>query len=82
MFRLPVVSASASNIFGMFLTPLLVGLLFAVKGGGGISMDALESILLQLLAPFVLGQVLQPFIGNFVRRKARRFLPLSIVDRS
>ncbi|CUW44546.1 sodium/bile acid symporter family [Brucella vulpis] len=73
-----VVSASASNIFGMFLTPLLVGLLFAVKGGGGISMDALESILLQLLAPFVLGQVLQPFIGNFVRRKAR---VLAVVDR-
>ncbi len=74
-----VVSASASNIFGMFLTPLLVGLLFAVKGGGGgISVDALESILLQLLAPFVLGQILQPFIGNFIRRKSK---VLAIVDR-
>lgn len=73
-----VVSASASNIFGMFLTPLLVGLLFAVKGGGGISVDALESILLQLLAPFVLGQLLQPWIGNFMRRHGKA---LGLVDR-
>lgn len=73
-----IVSASASNIFGMFLTPLLVGLLFAVKGGGGISVDALESILLQLLAPFVLGQILQPWIGNFMRRHSKA---LGFVDR-
>lgn len=73
-----VVSASASNILGMFLTPLLVGLLFAVKGGGGISVDALESILLQLLAPFLLGQILQPWIGNFMRRHGKS---LGLVDR-
>ncbi|NKW80283.1 bile acid:sodium symporter [Ochrobactrum pecoris] len=73
-----IVSASASNIFGMFLTPLLVGLLFAVKGGGGISIDALESILLQLLAPFVLGQILQPLIGKFMRRHSKA---LGFVDR-
>lgn len=73
-----IVSASASNIFGMFLTPLLVGLLFAVKGGGGISVDALESILLQLLAPFVLGQILQPWIGSFMRRHSKA---LGFVDR-
>ena len=73
-----IVSASASNIFGMFLTPLLVGLLFAVKGGGGISVDALESILLQLLAPFVLGQILQPWIGSFMRRHGKA---LGFVDR-
>ncbi len=74
-----IVSASASNIFGMFLTPILVGLLFTVNSGaGGISLDALEAILLQLLAPFVLGQILQPWIGNFMRRHSK---PLSFVDR-
>lgn len=72
-----VVSASASNILGMFLTPALVGLLFAVQGTG-ISFDALESILLQLLAPFVLGQLLQPWIGNFMRRHSKA---LGLVDR-
>lgn len=64
-----IVSASASNIFGMFLTPLLVGLLFSAGGGkAAISATALESILIQLLIPFVLGQMLQRWIGNYIIR--------------
>ncbi|RCS24298.1 bile acid:sodium symporter [Phyllobacterium salinisoli] len=73
-----VVSASASNLLGMFLTPLLVGLLLTVQGSHGMSLHALESILLQLLAPFVLGQLLQPLIGNFMRRHHKA---LGLVDR-
>ncbi|MCY1232564.1 hypothetical protein D9M72_450620 [compost metagenome] len=73
-----ICSASASNIFGMFLTPLLVGLLFTAGGHGGVTLDALEQILLQLLAPFVIGQLLQPLIGNWIR--ARKGL-LAPVDR-
>lgn len=73
-----IVSASASNIIGMFLTPLLVGLLFTTQGEAGISLDALESILLQLLVPFVAGQILQPWIGSFIRRHNK---VLGLVDR-
>lgn len=73
-----VVSASASNLLGMFLTPLLVGLLLSVQGGHGMSLHALESILLQLLAPFLLGQLLQPLIGNFMRRHNKA---LGLIDR-
>ncbi|WDZ76039.1 bile acid:sodium symporter [Ensifer adhaerens] len=73
-----ICSASASNIFGMFLTPLLVGLLFSAGGHGGVTLDALEQILLQLLAPFIVGQLLQPWIGNWIR--ARKGL-LAPVDR-
>lgn len=73
-----IVSASASNIIGMFLTPLLVGLLFTTQGDLSISLDALESILLQLLAPFILGQVMQPWIGSFIRRHNKG---LGFVDR-
>ncbi|OAE40521.1 bile acid:sodium symporter family protein [Agrobacterium tumefaciens] len=74
-----ICSASASNIFGMFLTPLLVGLLFSVGGhGGGFSLDAFLQIFLQLLLPFIAGQVLQPWIGDWIR--ARKKL-LSPVDR-
>jgi sodium/bile acid cotransporter 7 len=73
-----ICSASASNIIGMFLTPLLVGFLLHAKGGGGFSADAVGSIVLQLLVPFVAGQVLQPFIGAFVRRHNR---VLSFTDR-
>ena len=71
-----ICAASASNIFGMFLTPLLVGLLFSLGGHGGFSMDALEQILLQLLAPFIIGQLLQPWIGNWVRARKKILMPV------
>ncbi|WP_370125430.1 bile acid:sodium symporter family protein [Sinorhizobium fredii] len=71
-----ICSASASNILGMFLTPLLVGLLFSVGGHGGFSWDVMEKILLQLLAPFVVGQILQPWIGKWVRAKKKILTPV------
>ncbi|QND53315.1 bile acid:sodium symporter [Phyllobacterium sp. 628] len=71
-----ICSASASNIFGMFLTPLLAGLLFSASGHASFSLDALQSILLQLLAPFILGQVLQPWIGDFIRSKKKILMPV------
>lgn len=71
-----ICSASASNILGMFLTPLLVGLLFSVGGQGGFSWDALQQILLQLLAPFILGQVLEPWIGGWIRSRKKILMPV------
>ncbi|MCV9966484.1 bile acid:sodium symporter [Pararhizobium sp. BT-229] len=71
-----ICAASASNIFGMFLTPLLVGLLFTAGGHAGFSFEALEQILLQLLAPFILGQILQPWIGNFIRSRKTLLMPV------
>ncbi|MBB2793403.1 UNVERIFIED_ORG: sodium/bile acid cotransporter 7 [Rhizobium esperanzae] len=71
-----ICSASASNIFGMFLTPLLVGLLFSVGGHGGFSLDALQQILLQLLAPFIVGQILQPWIGDWIRARKKILMPV------
>lgn len=63
-----VCSASASNIIGMFLTPLLVGLLFTNAGGGGVSLSAIEGIMLQLLAPFIAGQIVQPWLAGWLGR--------------
>lgn len=71
-----ICAASASNIFGMFLTPLLVGVLFSVGGHGGFSWDVLEQIMLQLLAPFIAGQILQPWIGNWIRSKKKILMPV------
>ncbi|RUW00141.1 bile acid:sodium symporter, partial [Mesorhizobium sp. M1A.F.Ca.IN.022.05.2.1] len=73
-----ICAASLSNIVGMFATPLLAGLLLSPAHGAGFSITALETIVLQLLAPFLLGQLLQPLVGNWIR--ARRKL-LSPVDR-
>jgi len=70
-----VCSASASNIIGMFLTPLLVGLLFSARGGGP-TLEAVGSILLQLLLPFVIGQILQPKIGKWVIENRRVLGPV------
>ncbi|MFB9952465.1 bile acid:sodium symporter family protein [Rhizobium puerariae] len=71
-----ICAASGSNIFGMFLTPLLAGLLLSTTGGGGFSWNALESILLQLLAPFVVGQILQPWIGGWIRARKKLLAPV------
>jgi sodium/bile acid cotransporter 7 len=72
-----ICSASASNIFGMFLTPLLVGLLFTVGGhGGGFSLDAFGQIFLQLLLPFIAGQALQPWIGDWIRSRKKLLAPV------
>jgi len=71
-----VASASASNLLGVFLTPLLVGVLLHAQGG--VSASSFWAIVLQLLVPFVAGQVLRPWIGEWV--KARNPI-LSKLDR-
>ncbi len=65
-----VCSASASSLLGVFLTPLLVGLVMSEVSAGNtpVSFDAIGKIMLQLLLPFVLGQVLRPAIGKWVSR--------------
>jgi len=70
-------SASVSNLFGMVLTPALVALLLNAHGGG-FSMKALEDIGLQLLLPFVAGQLLRPLIGDFLLKHKTI---TSIIDR-
>ena len=60
-----ICGATASNVLGIVLTPLLVGLIMS-RAGGPVGGSA-GSTLLQLLLPFVIGQVVQPWIGNWVR---------------
>ena len=64
-----IVAATASNIAGIVVTPVLVGLLLSLHGG--ISLAQLRDIALQLLAPFVAGQLAQGRIGPFVRAHPR-----------
>lgn len=58
-------AASISNLLGMLLTPLLVLLLLSTHGVG-FSLEALWDIALQLLFPFLAGQLARPLIGKFV----------------
>ncbi|WP_395697687.1 bile acid:sodium symporter family protein [Methylocella sp.] len=70
-------SASASNILGVVLSPALVALLMATRGGG-MSLAAIEDVALQLVLPFALGQCVRPLIGAALHR--RKTL-VSFVDR-
>jgi sodium/bile acid cotransporter 7 len=64
-----VCSASASNLIGVFVTPLLVAALLATRGTGAASpLHAIADIVLQLLVPFVAGHLLRPWIGATVER--------------
>jgi len=63
-----ICSAAASSLFGIFLTPLLVTLLLNVHGDGGSTVDAILKISVQLLLPFVAGQIARRWIGAWVTR--------------
>jgi solute carrier family 10 (sodium/bile acid cotransporter), member 7 len=70
-----ICAASTSNILGIFLTPALVALLFSAGGHVGVSLDMVWKIMLQLFLPFVAGQLLQPFIGKWVRARKALLTP-------
>lgn len=74
-----IVSASASNLIGVFATPVLV-LLLMTSADGALSFDTsvFLDIALQLLAPFVLGQVLRKIR---VVAKVAGAKPTSYVDK-
>jgi sodium/bile acid cotransporter 7 len=74
-----VCSASASTLLGVFITPLLVGLLVSTdRAGAAASLDSIGSILLQLMVPFVAGHLMRPLIGGWVKKRAK---VLTLVDR-
>ena len=64
-----VCSATLSNFVGIFITPILVGLLMNVRAaGGGLSLHSVEAIAQQLLAPFVVGHLSRPLSAGFLAR--------------
>jgi sodium/bile acid cotransporter 7 len=71
-----VAAASASNLLGVALTPLLVAALLHAQGS--VSAGAVQALVLQLFAPFVAGQLLRRWIGEWVKARAKL---LSYADR-
>ena len=63
-----VCSAAASSLIGIFLTPLLVLLLMGAQGEGGSTLDAIGKIVVQMLLPFIAGQIARRWIGDWVAR--------------
>jgi solute carrier family 10 (sodium/bile acid cotransporter), member 7 len=72
-----IVSASASNLLGVFVTPALVVLVMA-GANGRVGLGQIGDIVVQLLLPFVLGQVSQRWTAGFVKAHNA---PLKLVDR-
>ncbi|MFD4509384.1 bile acid:sodium symporter family protein [Streptomyces sp. NPDC058457] len=54
-----ICAGSFSSLVGIVLTPLLAAVLLG-NSGGGFSADSIVKIVLQLLVPFVAGQLLRP----------------------
>jgi solute carrier family 10 (sodium/bile acid cotransporter), member 7 len=73
-----LVSASLSNIIGIALTPLLVVLLMNTSGGARMDAAAVRDVVVQLLLPFVAGQLMRPWIADWV---ARHTVLTKVVDR-
>ncbi|MET9391122.1 bile acid:sodium symporter family protein [Streptomyces sp. NPDC006624] len=71
-----ICAGSFSSLVGIVATPLLAASLLG--GSGGFSADSLLKIVLQLLVPFLAGQLLRRWIGGFVTRHKK---VLGLVDR-
>ncbi|MDQ8706336.1 bile acid:sodium symporter family protein [Streptomyces sp. LHD-70] len=71
-----ICAGSFSSLAGIVLTPLLAAGL--IGGHAGFSADSLVKIVLQLLVPFLAGQLLRRWIGPFVARHKK---VLGLVDR-
>lgn len=73
-----VVSASFSNIVGVFVTPLLVILLMNTSGDAHVDASSILDIVAQLLIPFLVGQLIRPLVTGWLSRHSK---PTKIVDR-
>jgi len=62
-----ICAASASNILGVFISPVLASWLLHTQGAA-LSFGVFRDIVLQLLAPFAAGQILRAWIGTWVQR--------------
>ncbi|HVY81234.1 MAG TPA: bile acid:sodium symporter family protein [Steroidobacteraceae bacterium] len=72
-----ICAATASNLIGIVLTPLLVAALLNLHAGAS-PLEQIESIVLQLLVPFIAGQIASRWLRPWAMRHARL---LTISDR-
>ncbi len=66
-----IVSASASNLLGVVITPVLATALMSTTGGATVDPSSIIDIMLQILLPFVLGQLSRRWLAEFVESRPR-----------
>lgn len=76
-----IVSASASNLLGVVLTPVLAIALMNTTGNASIRFESILDIIVQILLPFALGQLSRPWTARWVEghRKLKLFDQATIV---
>jgi len=74
-----IASASVSQMLGILLTPLLMGLMAGAHGAGSVNLKGMGEIAAQILLPFVTGHLLRPWIGGWVTRHKAL---IGVTDRS
>src|SRR5262249_30550801 len=72
-----ICAATASNLIGIVLTPILVALMLNLHGRGS-PLEQAEAIVTQLLLPFVAGQILSRWLRSWAMRNAAI---LAVTDR-
>jgi solute carrier family 10 (sodium/bile acid cotransporter), member 7 len=72
-----ICAATASNVVGVVLSPMLLAFLLRIRGGS-MDLSGLWKILLELLVPFIAGNILRPWIGAWADRNRAI---LAITDR-
>jgi sodium/bile acid cotransporter 7 len=73
-----IAAASASQVAGVLLTPLLIGLMAGTQGGD-VASAGIAKVALLILLPFIAGHLLRPWIGDFVTRHKAT---IAITDRA
>src|SRR5580704_10097512 len=73
-----ICAATASNIIGVILTPMLLALMLRVQGAA-IDLNGLWKILVELILPFIVWHSLRPWIGQWADRNR---CVLAVTDRS
>lgn len=63
-----VCAASASNLFGIFITPVLVSVLMHTQGGAAGGWKSIQDIVVQLLLPFIVGQLARPLVSRWIEK--------------
>lgn len=67
-----MVAATASNVLGVIITPLLTMLFIQSASGGSIGLQQITNVMIQLLLPFVLGQLSRFVTAGFMARHKKR----------
>ncbi|WP_199729752.1 bile acid:sodium symporter family protein [Tessaracoccus sp. OH4464_COT-324] len=73
-----MISATASNVLGVVLTPMLVFALLPATGGG-FSWEIATDVFVKLLLPFLAGQLARPVLGEFTAAHRRQ---LKLLDQA